>query len=123
MSPAGSPVVRDAVPEDLPETLDLLFANWRQTYAPLIGAAAVERLLVDQHSVEVLQTQLDARPVAFLSALLDGRLAPSTDDVLALARPVLSHRMALSFAARARGENLAVVIEGVARDVTRAEAA
>ncbi|MCB2094637.1 MAG: AAA family ATPase [Rhodobacteraceae bacterium] len=56
-------------------------------------------------------------------ALLDGRLAPSTDDVLALARPVLSHRMALSFAARARGENLAVVIEGVARDVTRAEAA
>ncbi|MCB1492920.1 MAG: GNAT family N-acetyltransferase [Rhodobiaceae bacterium] len=74
MSPAGSPVVRDAVPEDLPETLDLLFANWRQTYAPLIGAAAVERLLVDQHSVEVLQTQLDARPVAFLSALLDGRL-------------------------------------------------
>jgi MoxR-like ATPase len=56
-------------------------------------------------------------------ALLDGRLAPSAEDVLALARPVLSHRMALSFAARARGENLAAVIEGVARDVTRAEAA
>lgn len=56
-------------------------------------------------------------------ALLNGRLAPSVEDVLALARPVLSHRMALSFAARARGESLASIIEGVARDVTRAEAA
>jgi MoxR-like ATPase len=56
-------------------------------------------------------------------ALLDGRLAPSPDDVLALARPVLSHRMALTFAARARGESLAAIIDGVAREVTRAEAA
>jgi MoxR-like ATPase len=56
-------------------------------------------------------------------ALLDGRLAPSADDVVALARPVLSHRMALSFAARARGESLTAIIEAVARDVTRAEAA
>ena len=56
-------------------------------------------------------------------ALLDGRLAPSTEDVAALARPVLSHRMALTFAARARGESLAAIIEGVAREVTRAEAA
>ena len=36
-------------------------------------------------------------------ALLDGRLAPSVDDVIALARPVLRHRMALSFSARADG--------------------
>jgi MoxR-like ATPase len=56
-------------------------------------------------------------------ALLSGRLAPSAEDVLALARPVLSHRMALSFAARARGENLGAIIERVAQDVTRAEAA
>ncbi len=34
-------------------------------------------------------------------ALLDGRLAPSIDDVIALAEPILKHRMALSFAARA----------------------
>jgi MoxR-like ATPase len=39
-------------------------------------------------------------------ALLDGRLAPSVADVAALAQPVLTHRMALSFAARARGESL-----------------
>ncbi|MEZ5778997.1 MAG: MoxR family ATPase [Paracoccaceae bacterium] len=56
-------------------------------------------------------------------ALLNGRLAPSADDVLALARPVLSHRMALSFAARARGESLAGIIDRVAADVTRVEAA
>jgi MoxR-like ATPase len=43
-------------------------------------------------------------------ALLDGRLAPSIDDVLALAEPVLKHRMALSFAARAEGETIEGVI-------------
>jgi MoxR-like ATPase len=36
-------------------------------------------------------------------ALLDGRPAPSLDDVIALAKPVLRHRMALSFSARAEG--------------------
>ena len=36
-------------------------------------------------------------------ALYDGRLAPSIDDVKALAEPVLQHRMALTFAARAEG--------------------
>ena len=39
-------------------------------------------------------------------ALIDGRLAPSVDDVLALAEPVLKHRMALTFAARAEGQDL-----------------
>lgn len=44
-------------------------------------------------------------------AVLDGRLAPSMDDVLALALPVLRHRMALNFAARAEGVSLDSVIE------------
>jgi MoxR-like ATPase len=39
-------------------------------------------------------------------ALVDGRLAPSVDDVVALAEPVLQHRMALTFAARADGETI-----------------
>ncbi|NRG17605.1 MoxR family ATPase [Rhizobiales bacterium] len=39
-------------------------------------------------------------------ALVDGRLAPSVDDVIALAEPVLQHRMALSFAARADGHTI-----------------
>jgi MoxR-like ATPase len=44
-------------------------------------------------------------------ALLEGRLAPSVADVSALARAVLTHRMALSFAARARGEELGALID------------
>jgi MoxR-like ATPase len=44
-------------------------------------------------------------------ALLDGRLAPSIDDVATLARPVLRHRMALSFSARADGVMLPDVID------------
>ncbi len=43
-------------------------------------------------------------------ALLDGRLAPSVDDVMALAEPVLQHRMALNFAARAEGISVREVI-------------
>jgi len=43
-------------------------------------------------------------------AVLDGRFAPSIDDVLALAGPVLRHRMALSFSARADGVTLDEVI-------------
>jgi len=44
-------------------------------------------------------------------ALLDGRLAPSVDDVIALAHPVLRHRMAITFAARADGKTLDGVID------------
>jgi len=47
-------------------------------------------------------------------ALLDGRLSPSLDDVVALARPVLKHRMALSFAARADGVSLDGLIDALA---------
>src|ERR1700723_2880561 len=43
-------------------------------------------------------------------ALLDGRLAPSIDDVLDLAEPVLKHRMALTFSARAEGHTIPDVI-------------
>jgi MoxR-like ATPase len=43
-------------------------------------------------------------------ALLDNRLAPSIDDVLELAEPILKHRMALTFAARAEGETISNII-------------
>ncbi|MBO6757390.1 MAG: MoxR family ATPase [Roseibium sp.] len=46
-------------------------------------------------------------------ALVDGRLAPSIDDVLALAEPILQHRMALTFAARADGHTVRNVIARV----------
>ncbi|MBW3096126.1 AAA family ATPase [Pseudohoeflea coraliihabitans] len=47
-------------------------------------------------------------------ALYDGRLAPSIDDVRALAEPVLQHRMALTFAARAEGTGIRDVIASLA---------
>jgi len=50
-------------------------------------------------------------------ALIEGRLAPSTDDVVALAQPVLRHRMALSFSARAEGMTIAGVIDRLCRDL------
>ncbi|MBB5702542.1 MoxR-like ATPase [Ochrobactrum daejeonense] len=48
-------------------------------------------------------------------ALYEGRLAPSVDDVKALAEPVLQHRMALNFAARADGMHVRDVIAGLVK--------
>jgi MoxR-like ATPase len=48
-------------------------------------------------------------------ALIEGRFAPSIDDVVALAQPILRHRMALTFAARADGVTMADVINRLAR--------
>ncbi|MEM9359249.1 MAG: MoxR family ATPase [Pseudomonadota bacterium] len=50
-------------------------------------------------------------------ALMDGRLAPSVDDVLELAEPVLKHRMALTFAARTEGETVSNVVQRLAANV------
>ncbi|MFO7297442.1 MAG: MoxR family ATPase [Pseudomonadota bacterium] len=47
-------------------------------------------------------------------ALIEGRLAPSVDDVIALAEPVLKHRMALSFVARTEGQEISSVISRLA---------
>jgi MoxR-like ATPase len=50
-------------------------------------------------------------------ALLGGRLAPSVEDVMALVRPVLRHRMAVSFAARAEGITVEDVVGRLCRHV------
>jgi MoxR-like ATPase len=50
-------------------------------------------------------------------ALLDGRLAPSIDDVIVLAEPILKHRMALSFAARADGISIADVVGNLTKSL------
>ncbi|HEY5363153.1 MAG TPA: MoxR family ATPase [Aestuariivirga sp.] len=47
-------------------------------------------------------------------ALLQGRLSPSVDDVVALLEPVLKHRMALNFAARAEGITVSAIIAKLA---------
>jgi len=47
-------------------------------------------------------------------ALIEGRLAPSVEDVIALAEPILKHRMALTFAARSEGIQIRDVIKRLA---------
>ncbi|WP_353143216.1 MoxR family ATPase [Paracoccus sp. (in: a-proteobacteria)] len=55
-------------------------------------------------------------------AALNGRFAPTLEDVEAMAAPVLRHRMALSFAARARGDSIEGVITRLLDDRMRAAA-
>ena len=47
-------------------------------------------------------------------ALLEGRETPSIDDVVALAEPVLKHRMALDYKARSAGASKASIIQEIA---------
>ncbi|MEN3931084.1 MoxR family ATPase [Microvirga sp. W0021] len=49
-------------------------------------------------------------------ALMEGRLAPSVDDVITLAEPILKHRMALTYSARVEGETISSLIS---RMITR----
>ena len=51
-------------------------------------------------------------------ALIDGRLSPSIDDVKALALPILKHRMALTFAARADGQTIPDIIRSLVERLT-----
>ena len=48
-------------------------------------------------------------------AILYGRLSPSIDDVLALAMPVLKHRMNLTFSSRAEG----ITIENIVKEIKK----
>ena len=82
-------LVRDGRPEDSP------IAEVREHVAWPPGPRACQALMLASRA----------------RAVLDGRLAPSIDDVLALAHPVLRHRMALNFAARADGVTIEQVID------------
>ena len=80
--------------------------DWRRSARP--GSEAAEGRMIawgpSPRASQALMLAVRAR------ALLDGRYAPSIDDVLALAEPVLKHRMALTFAARADGETIPGII-------------
>ena len=76
-----------------PETSDIVEVRQQVAWAP--GPRASQALML----------AVRAR------AIIDGRLAPSIDDVVALAAPVLRHRMALTFAARADGVTPGRIIE------------
>jgi MoxR-like ATPase len=106
-------------------TADELMAAQRLVRRLPVGESVVEAILQLVRSARPAADSPDAKLIAWgpsprasqalmlavrARALLDGRLAPSIDDVLDLAEPVLKHRMALTFAARAEGESMAAVI-------------
>jgi MoxR-like ATPase len=94
--PAGDGVV---------EAILTLVRNGRPEDSPLPGIREQVAWGPGPRASQAMMLAVRAR------ALLDGRLAPSVDDVLALAGPVLRHRMALTFAARADGGSLSQVID------------
>jgi MoxR-like ATPase len=51
-------------------------------------------------------------------AVMHGRLAPSVDDIVALAHPILRHRMALTFSARAEGVAIGAIIDRLLARIT-----
>ncbi|MGA8616221.1 MAG: MoxR family ATPase [Xanthobacteraceae bacterium] len=106
-------------------TADDLLAAQRLVRRLPVGESVVEAILKLVRSARPGPESGDAKLIAWgpsprasqalmlavrARALLDGRLAPSVDDVLELAEPVLKHRMALTFTARAEGESIEAVI-------------
>ncbi len=94
--PVGETVVQgilDLVRRGRPDTSDLPELPGQVAWGP--GPRASQALMLASRA----------------RALLDGRLAPSLDDVQALAGPVLRHRMAVTFAARADGITVDDIVE------------
>ena len=50
-------------------------------------------------------------------AMIQGRLSPSIEDVYALAHPILRHRMALTFGARAEGVTVGQIIDRLCQTI------
>ena len=117
----------ESVPEKVLEAGDLLRAQSLVRRLP-VGEKVVSAILglvrsarPDADASEMVQNFVAWGPgprasQAFMlairaRALLEGRFAPSVDDVLALAQPILRHRMALNFSARAEGKTIAQVID------------
>lgn len=131
--------VAEAISEPVFTTQELLDAQTLLRRMP-VGDAVVEMILdlvracrPDDDAPDIIRQNVSWGPgpraaqalmlTVRAQALLDGRLAPSAEDVRAMATPVLEHRMALSFAARARGESIQHIIATVASQITKVEAA
>jgi MoxR-like ATPase len=132
--------VEDAVAEPVFDAESLIAAQRLIRRLP-VGEAVVERILdlvraarpgtPDAHAAVRTAVSWGPGPRAAQAlmlairarALIQGRLVPGLDDVAALAHPVLIHRMALGFAARAEGQTLDGLIGKLVGDVMGMEAA
>jgi len=127
---AATTGIAEALPGKVMEGEDLLAAQRLIRRIP-VGQSVVDAILALVRQGRPESTELDEvrREVAWgpgprasqalmlatrARAVLEGRLAPSVDDVLALAGAVLRHRMALNFSARADGVTIDQVIERLA---------
>ncbi|MGO8866235.1 MAG: AAA family ATPase [Alphaproteobacteria bacterium] len=127
---AATTGIAEALPGKVMEGEDLLVAQRLIRRIP-VGQSVVDAILALVRQGRPESTELDEvrREVAWgpgprasqalmlatrARAVLEGRLAPSVDDVLALAGAVLRHRMALNFSARADGVTIDQVIDRLA---------
>src|SRR5258707_394414 len=97
----------DLMPSDIlgAEVLDES-SSGKRSFRFISGPVFAQLLMADEINRASPSLMLAVRA----RALLDGRRAPSIDDVLDLAEPVLKHRMALTFSARAEGRTIPDVI-------------
>jgi len=127
---AATTGIAEVLPGKVMEGDDLLAAQRLIRRIP-VGQSVVDAILALVRQGRPESTELDEvrREVAWgpgprasqalmlatrARAVLEGRLAPSVDDVLALAGAVLRHRMALNFSARADGVTIDQVIDRLA---------
>jgi MoxR-like ATPase len=106
----------DAKPVQVMTAEELIEAQRLVRHVP-IGERVVEGILTLVRAGRPMDTDHASQALALAArarALLEGRLSPSLDDVVALARPILRHRMALSFTARADGVSLDGLIDALA---------
>jgi MoxR-like ATPase len=116
----------EAVPDTILSPAELMAAQRLVRRLP-IGDKVVDAILrlvragrPDSSEIPEVKTQLAWGPgpragqalmlACRARALIEGRLSPSIDDVVALAHPVLRHRIALNYGARAEGVTLTSVI-------------
>ena len=117
----------EASPKQVMNAAELMAAQRLVRHVP-VGESVIEAILTLVGSGRPETSPLDdirrnvswgpgprASPALMLGvrarAVIGGRLAPSIDDVLALAHPILRHRMALNFSARAEGIGLGRIID------------
>jgi MoxR-like ATPase len=118
--------VNEEQPKEIIRAQDLMFFQ-RLVRAIPVGEKVLEAILTlvrsarpDESAAQDIRNHVAYGPSPRASqafslavrarALIEGRFAPSVDDVVALAQPIFRHRMALNFAARADGVTMTDVI-------------
>ncbi len=109
-------IVREVPVPEVARTYAIRLVMATQPGSPY-ATEEVNRYVILGASPRGLQSAMLAAKVR---CLLDGRFAVSTDDILAIARPVLRHRLVTSFHAQAEGIDVERLLDGVIERTARA---